>query len=248
MRCAYLSRDDYNNARRRDPKLNPQSVTALIEEQYSGLLALLRRKLRDEQLAQDALNQALVTSLEHVQAGRVADLSMIGGYVFQVAMNQMRNHRRKMEERSERRADPSAIDTLCDPHVSPDMDSEPSLAGGVRSLIDSLPTPRDREIVTRFYLDEDEKDAICRDLGLSPLHFDKVIFRARQRMKVLLEAKGFKRSDFFSVLALCFALVMTIYGSQNPGEMSDSFTTETRWGWADLRETRSEGQPDGTTH
>lgn len=185
--------------------MNQESVAALIEKQYSGLLTLLRRKLRDEQLAQDALNQALVTSLEHVQAGRVADLSMIGGYVFQVAMNQMRNHRRKMEERSERRADPSVVDTLPDVDVSPGVACDLALAGGVRSIIESLPTPRDREIVKRFYLDEDEKDAICHDLGLSPLHFDKVMFRARQRMKSLLEAKGFRRSDFFSVLVLCFA-------------------------------------------
>ena len=78
------------------------------------------------------------------------------------------------------------------------------MAASVRSLIESLPTARDREIVKRFYLDEDEKDVICRDLGLSALHFDKVIFRARQRMKALLEARGFKRSDFFSVL-LCMA-------------------------------------------
>ena len=63
-----------------------------------------------------------------------------------------------------------------------------------------MPTQRDREVVKRFYLDEEDKDAICRDLGLSALHFDKVIFRARQRMRSLLEARGFRRNDFFSVL------------------------------------------------
>ena len=82
--------------------------------QYSGLVALLRRKLRDDQLAEDALNQALVTALEHLQAGRISDPSLIAGYVFQVAMNQLRNHRRKMDERPDRRADPDAIDSLTD--------------------------------------------------------------------------------------------------------------------------------------
>jgi hypothetical protein len=37
-------------------------------------------------------------------------------------------------------------------------------------------------------------------MGLSSLHFDKVIFRARQRMKTLLEARGFSKRDFFAVL------------------------------------------------
>jgi RNA polymerase sigma-70 factor (ECF subfamily) len=178
------------------------SVTALIEQQYPGLLTLLRRKLRNEHLAEDALNQALVTSLEHVQAGRIADPSLIAGYVFQVAMNQMRNHRRKMSERSERRADALDVETL--PDQAPSQ-PETALAIHVRTALAALPTARDREIVKRFYLDEDDKDLICRDLGLSALHFDKVIFRARQRMRSLLEARGLKRSDFFSVLVLCCA-------------------------------------------
>ena len=182
--------------------VDQESIAALIERQYAGLLTLLRRKLRDDHLAQDALNQALVTSLEHAKAGRIADTSLIAGYVFQVAMNQVRNHRRKMDERTERRADAATFDNLADPNGS--QPPESALAASVRSLIESLPTARDREIVKRFYLDEDEKDVICRDLGLSALHFDKVIFRARQRMKALLEARGFKRSDFFSVL-LCMA-------------------------------------------
>ena len=183
--------------------MNQDAIAALIEQQYSGLLSLLRRKLRNEQLAQDALNQALVTSLEHVQAGRVADPSLIAGYVFQVAMNQMRNHRRKMAERSERRADPDVVDTLPDLHVSADNGIEPAMAGKVRSLVQSLPTARDREIVRRFYLDEEEKESICRDLGLSALHFDKVIFRARQRMRTLLEASGIHKPDVFRSVLLC---------------------------------------------
>ena len=210
-RCALLNPSAPPNlatttTRQRDARLNKDAIAALIEKQYAGLLSLLRRKLRDEQLAQDALNQALVTSLEHLQAGRVSDPSLIGGYVFQVAMNQMRNHRRKMAERSERRADPAVVDTLPDLHVSADCSVvEPALARQVRSAIESLPTPRDREIVKRFYLDEEEKDSICRDLQPSTLHFDKVIFRARQRMRALLEAKGFRKPDIFAVFLLGLA-------------------------------------------
>jgi RNA polymerase sigma-70 factor, ECF subfamily len=40
-------------------------------------------------------------------------------------------------------------------------------------------------------------------LGLSALHFDRVIFRARRRIRALLEAKGFMKTDFFGVLLAC---------------------------------------------
>jgi RNA polymerase sigma-70 factor (ECF subfamily) len=65
-----------------------------------------------------------------------------------------------------------------------------------------LPVPRDREVIKRFYLDEETKDAICQSLGLSPIHFDRVIFRARQRMRALMEAKGFRKPDLFGSLVL----------------------------------------------
>ena len=61
----------------------------------------------------------------------------------------------------------------------------------------SCPRARDREILVRFYLQEEEKDAICRDLALEADQFDKVLHRARARLKELLESHGLRKSDFF---------------------------------------------------
>ena len=41
--------------------------------------------------------------------------------------------------------------------------------------------------------------------GWRRAHFDKVIFRARQRLRVLLEAQGFSKSDLLGMLLVCFA-------------------------------------------
>ena len=64
-------------------------------------------------------------------------------------------------------------------------------------MLQELNSPRDREILVRFYLQEEEKDAICRDLGLEADQFDKVLHRARARLKELLESHGLQKSDFF---------------------------------------------------
>jgi RNA polymerase sigma-70 factor (ECF subfamily) len=163
-------------------------------------MILLQRKINDPHLAEDTLNQAVITSLEHLNSGRISDPSQIAGYVFQVAMNHLRNHRRKMDERVSAWADEDVLDNVPDRKRDPLEMSK--IAQSVREILDDLPTPRDREVVKRFYLDEEEKDAICRDLTLSPLHFDKVIFRARQRMRKALESRGYKKTDFFSILLL----------------------------------------------
>jgi RNA polymerase sigma-70 factor (ECF subfamily) len=60
-------------------------------------------------------------------------------------------------------------------------------AGIVRQVITELNSDRDREVLLRFYLREEEKEQICADLGLSSLHFNRVLFRARERYKQLFE-------------------------------------------------------------
>jgi RNA polymerase sigma-70 factor (ECF subfamily) len=172
----------------------------LISTNYPGLRSLISRAVRDRALANDLLNEAVAITCEHLRSGRIAQRERIAGYVYQVALNLLRNYRRKLSERDDRRAGTQALDMLASADTSDKERLEAQMATRVRDLVEGLPTARDREIVTRFYLDEDEKETICRDLGLSPLHFDKVIFRARQRMRVLLEAKGFDKRDFFSVL------------------------------------------------
>ncbi len=63
------------------------------------------------------------------------------------------------------------------------------LAQAVESLLEELPNERDRQLLTRFYLDGIDKRVLCRDLGLSPKHFDRVIMRARTRMRAFIERR-----------------------------------------------------------
>ena len=60
-------------------------------------------------------------------------------------------------------------------------------AAVVRQVINELPTDRDRQVLFRFYVVEDDKDRICADLGLSSLHFNRVLHRARERYRELYE-------------------------------------------------------------
>jgi RNA polymerase sigma-70 factor (ECF subfamily) len=56
----------------------------------------------------------------------------------------------------------------------------------VRRLIDALDNSRDRMLLYQYYIEEKDKAQVCADLGLTQRHFDKVLFRAKQRFKELL--------------------------------------------------------------
>jgi RNA polymerase sigma-70 factor (ECF subfamily) len=61
------------------------------------------------------------------------------------------------------------------------------LAEAVAALLEELPTERDRQMLMRFYLDGTDKQQLCRELGLSPKHFDRVLMRARTRLRTIIE-------------------------------------------------------------
>ena len=69
-------------------------------------------------------------------------------------------------------------------------DRVPHRAAGEATLLDELPTQRDRQLLIRFYLEGGDKQQLCRELGLSPKHFDRVLMRARSRLRVIIERRA----------------------------------------------------------
>jgi RNA polymerase sigma-70 factor, ECF subfamily len=181
--------------------ISQADVQALLGMHYSGLRLLVLRRTRDPQVAADILNGAIAKTLEHLQANRIGNPEQVAGWVYRVALNDLNNYRRNMHNRGAVRDAEEVLQSLPDEGDASDSVAEHRMADLVRGIIEQLPTERDRLIIKRFYLDEADKDEICREFpGLSTLHFDRVIHRARQRMRELLEKRGLKRSDFFSIL------------------------------------------------
>jgi RNA polymerase sigma-70 factor, ECF subfamily len=178
--------------------LNP-TLAATISADYAGLIALFARKLGDRALAEDIVNQAFVESLDKLAQQQIADPGRFSGFVYGVAFNLLRNHRRRMDNRRENRASSIVLDNLVSDASLFDQFLDDSMAAAIRRIVAELPIARDREVVRRFYLEEHTKAAICAELGLSPLHFDKIVFRARRRMRRLMEAHGIDVRDALPV-------------------------------------------------
>ena len=182
-----------------DQALSPE----LLAQQYPGLCRLIKRRIKDAAVAEELLNDAIITAIAHLRAGRIARPDQIGGYVYRVAMNLYRNHCREFNNRTDLKGGDESINELVSTERAPEDAPDQKLAARVKAIVAALPTPRDREIVKRFYLDEEDKESICKSLALSPLQFDKICFRARKRMQALLEIEGFTKQDLLSILVLC---------------------------------------------
>jgi RNA polymerase sigma-70 factor (ECF subfamily) len=174
-------------------------IEALIAREYVGLRLLIIRRAGDVQVAEDLLNDAVCTTWEKWQAGHIERPEQIAGYIFQVAMNLLRNHRRSIAERPEKRADAKALEGLTQAEPAERQGVEERIAAQVKHLLRSMGSERDRTLLVRFYLDEEDRESICRDLGMTPAQFARVIHRARARLRQLLESHGMKGSDLYSL-------------------------------------------------
>ena len=161
--------------------------TELVERYSRGLLYMLRRTAGDPALAEDLHQEAFRILLERLRERGLEEPERLAGFLHRTAKNLFVASYRKGARRKTD-GEVEGMEAMPDPASGPLQETlRQEEARWVRRLIGELDTDRDREILYRFYIAEEEKDLICAGLGLSSLHFNRVLFRARQRFKEILE-------------------------------------------------------------
>jgi RNA polymerase sigma-70 factor, ECF subfamily len=205
------------------PVADPVSHLAAVYRDYPGLRALILRRVRDPEVAADILQDAAVTTLEKLRSGEIAHPENVGGYLYRVALNHLRNHRRKD------RSALSSADALDELPASENDAGWENVRGrqwatAARQMLEEMPVARDREVLVRFYLDDEDREKICRELRLSEEHFNRVIFRARNRFRELIEHRGFRKADLLTIAAIGLCISGGISGGLSPaGQAIDTW-------------------------
>jgi RNA polymerase sigma-70 factor, ECF subfamily len=152
-------------------------------------LFLQRRIARDA--ADDLLQRTFLVAIRKIRAEGLDDPGNLGGYLYRTARYLAIAYWRG-ELTRQHDSDGELLSNLKDEALSLDerLDHE-QLAGSVRTLMDELPVPRDREVLERFYLHEEPRTAIRESLQLTEMQFNQVLWRARQRFGDILRRHGF---------------------------------------------------------
>ncbi|HWM93059.1 MAG TPA: sigma-70 family RNA polymerase sigma factor [Thermoanaerobaculia bacterium] len=164
---------------------DPGAEAELVARYGNGLSYLLRKITGDPVLSEDLLQETFRVALRRVRAGELREPEKLGGFLRATAKNLARaEHRRggrweSMDDGTVEPADPG------ESQLAQVIRTEE--AGLVRRVLGELRSRRDRQLLYRFYIAEEEKEEICRDLGLSSLNFNLVLFRARERFRKLVE-------------------------------------------------------------
>ena len=158
-----------------------------------------RRTGGDQGLLQDLVQETLLVVIQRLRGIGIDDPQKLAAFAAQTARNLAIASLRKTErqrtdvdsEATERKADTSrGVETEAG-------DLEAALA--VRALLRELPHARDRLMLKRFYLEELDKDSICREMQLTEAAFNQALSRARRRFRQILEERGFAKRDLLSL-------------------------------------------------
>lgn len=162
-----------------------QAEAELVARFSPGVMHMIGRQVSEISAAQDIHQEVFRVAIERIRRNEVRDPDRLPGFLCGLARNLVIEHFR---ERGRPASQPSAdAATRIPSGEASQLDrllAEES-AHIVREILRELPNERDRQILFRFYLAEESKDDICRDLDLSSLHFNRVLCRARDRYREL---------------------------------------------------------------
>lgn len=165
--------------------------TDLVNRFQRGVTLLARKYARpNESRIADIVQTVLMNTLERLRLGSLREAAALPGYLRTCVINEVTMMYRDKNTTSDE--DVSTADGKIAELTTSDTPelraSRAELLRNVLRAIDSLPVPRDRELLIRFYLREESRDEVCAALRIDEGHFRRVLHRARERLHDLLGA------------------------------------------------------------
>lgn len=181
--------------RRHTPPAAQLPDERLLLQYRRGLVFLMRRACGDATLAEDLCNEAFRIAITLVQTTGLRKPDSFPAFLLQTARNLLLRVKQTEAIHRTQTGEQEAIDAFEDASadVAPDVDV-PTWARIIKEVLSELPLARDRKLLVRYYMQDQDKLKICRDLKISKSHFRRVTCRARQRFRQLLE-KRYQKSD-----------------------------------------------------
>lgn len=162
---------------------NAEAEQQLVSLFWHGIFFLLNKRTGDSALAADLTQDTFIVVIQHARQGSINNPLAIASYIRRVSINLMIAYFRKQQRHhtdSDEHIDIHIPSPL--PPFSQVLHAE-QLVELMQIQLNQMTVQRDKDILYQFYVLQLDKQQICVSLELSPIHFDRVIFRARARLK-----------------------------------------------------------------
>ena len=157
----------------------------VVRRYKDGVAIIIRRIVQSRSITEDLSQETFKKALEKIRHGDVREPERLSGFICSMAKNLALDYVRK-EKKATKETGVEKPEQIPDP--APDQFDQllrKERARIIRRVIDELKVKRDRELILRYFIAEQDKDQICAELGLTRGQFNGVIFRALKRYKEL---------------------------------------------------------------
>jgi RNA polymerase sigma-70 factor (ECF subfamily) len=165
----------------------------LVHHLQPGLQYMLRRLTRRPDHADDLLQETLALVLQKVRDGDLQEPQKLAAFTHGTARNLFLGEKRKQR----RRGLPATLDQMEEPATGqPDpLDAvlQKERVQAIQRIVAEIRPERNRLVLFRFYLSGDPKEEICRDLEISSLNFNRILYKARRHFKKLIQRDPLQR-------------------------------------------------------
>lgn len=163
-----------------------RAEAAIVDRFARGVRVLVARQCRPgDPAAEDIAQDVLRILVEQLRKGAIRDGASIAAWLQTCIRRATTAYYREQGQRLESSAEQVPEPEAPGEDAAERIDEE-ARARRVRALIAALPVARDRDLLMRFYLKEQDKAQICAELGVDEDHLRRVLHRARQRLRELM--------------------------------------------------------------
>lgn len=172
----------------------------LVERYATGVRLMLLKRTGSRQLSLDLCQDTFIIALQKLRTGKIRKPESLAAFLRQTAINLVIEHYRREKRYISENDGIISIRTAHRDKKANQIDHQHARTL-LTGAIEQLAVTRDRDLLRRYYLLDEDKPRICSALDLSAAHFDRVLYRAKKRMCEMIEQQPGLKSLLFGSLS-----------------------------------------------
>lgn len=161
--------------------------TELVQRYQERLRHVLLNQMANRDDVEDVMQTTFSAVIVRLREREIDEPARLGGFIYGVAKNiRLANWGKETKHQHE-----PELEFAHDESPGPEQQiSSMDTTRIVRQLLGELGEERDRQILIRLYVHEQDKETVCRELNIDGSHLRRVLYRAKRRLQALfLEAE-----------------------------------------------------------
>jgi RNA polymerase sigma-70 factor, ECF subfamily len=168
---------------------DPEAAGILYQDLETGARFFLRRHLNNSADVDDKIHDLYLIVVEAIRRGELRESDRLMGFVRTILYRQLNLEISLIVRKRETSTDVSTISTLAASEPTPEDDlATQEKVGLLRQLLGEMRS-KDREVLMRFYMEEQSPERIQREMSLSKRQFDLLKTRAKARLQKAVQGR-----------------------------------------------------------